>query len=434
MRILIVDTNADFRAVLGEYLREGLSDAVRLAVRNGGERPSPLAVKEWNPAKQGIPQSGVGGFKWNFDVLLIDSRIESDGPVAWLTASAKAAGRLPPVVMLTSGRDDDAMLGAAMKAGVVDCVSRLQLTPRRLYDALANAVSERRNEEAITSQLRTDRYALLSEPAELPQVALPEGPRIRGYRIESLIGEGGTAKVYLARRETDDLQVVLKVLLPELCKDARVVERFMQEFSLIQKIRSAYVTRIFDLSYDDGLAYLAMEYFGAGDLRERIKAGMPPVQGLKIFAQIARALGAIHDAGVIHRDLKPHNIMFRDQTHLAIVDFGGAKSIDDKGGLTKIGFVVGTPNFMSPEQVLGQKLDARSDIYALGVIFHQLLTGRTLYQALNTSDLMEMHVSAPIPQLPDEVRTFQKLLNKLVAKDPNERFQTARELYAYIAY
>lgn len=434
MRILIVDTNADFRAVLGEYLREGLSDAVRQAQRNGSERPSPLAVKEWNPAKQGIPQAGVGGFKWNFDVILIDSRIEADGPAAWLAASAAAAGRLAPIVMLTSGRDDDAMLGAAMKAGVVDCVSRLQLTPRRLYEALANAVAERRNEEAITSQLKTDTYALLSQPQETAPLALPEAPRIRGYRIEGLIGEGGTAKVYLARRESDELQVVLKVLLPELCKDARVVERFMQEFSLIQKIRSAYVTRIFDLNYDDGLAYLAMEYFGAGDLRERIKAGMPPVQGLKIFAQIARALGAIHDAGVIHRDLKPHNIMFRDQTHLAIVDFGGAKSIDDKGGLTKVGFVVGTPNFMSPEQVLGQKLDARSDIYALGVIFHQLLTGRTLYQALNTSDLMEMHVSAPIPQLPDEVRTFQKLLNKLVAKDPNDRFQTARELYAYIAY
>jgi len=446
MRILLVDENADFCAVLREYLREGLQDA---SAPQSTSPPESLAVKEWHPVSQGVPAAGKGSFKWNFDALLVNCQADGAATLAWIGQARESAGpaHWPPVLLLVGGREADVVTVAALKLGVVDCLPRLQLTPAGLYEALTSAVEERRQQISTENRLVHDDPpppplfepdpVMLDPP--MPPILLghqaPAIPQIRGYRIDRLIGEGGTARVYLAWRDDSDRQVVLKVLLPELSSNPEVVSRFMQEFSLIQKIKSVYVTRIFDLHYDSGNAYLAMEYFGAGDLRDRVPAGgMPPVQALKIFAQIARALGAIHDAGVIHRDLKPHNIMFRNQHHLAIVDFGGAKAMGDSAGITKVGHVIGTPKYMSPEQITGTQVDQRSDLYSLGVILHLLLTGQTLYVAPTPMEMMQMHLQAPIPRLPDELDGFQKLLNKLVAKDPAARFQSARELYAYIAY
>ena len=432
MRVLIVDENADFRLVLAEYLREGAMAAASTAVRQGQKAPAPLNITEWDPASQGVPRDPAGRFASSIDVILIDSNLGAVGLVQWL-ASARAATRsMPPVVMLLSGRDGDALIVSAVKLGVTDCISRMELSPRRLHETLVEAMRERDAARTIERDLISGTTPAV-DTALVGRAPGHDVPRIGGYVIDRLIGQGGTSNVYLARRESDGLNLVLKVLLAELTQETDTVERFMQEFSLIQKIKSQYVTRIFDFNYDRGVAYLAMEYFGAGDLRERIRAYPPPVQGLKIFAQIARALEAIHDAGVVHRDLKPHNIMFRDQHHLAIVDFGCAKALDGQSaGITKVGHVIGTPNFMSPEQILGQPLDRRSDLYSLGVILHQLLTGRVLYQAPATSDIIDMHVNAPIPRLPDKLQGFQNLLNRLVAKNPDDRFGSARELYAHI--
>ena len=184
MRILIVDENADFRTVLSEYLREGLASAATAAHKEKREAPAALAVKQWNPGRQGVPQEGKSGFKWNFDVVLIDSHIEPANPVEWLTAARKGVPKFPPVVMLTSGHDDSDMLMSAMKLGVVDCVSRLELTPKRLYQALDGAVTERRGQDTIENHLQTNSYKVFDLTPAAAAVAprAPDGaPQIRGY-------------------------------------------------------------------------------------------------------------------------------------------------------------------------------------------------------------------------------------------------------------
>jgi serine/threonine protein kinase len=176
-----------------------------------------------------------------------------------------------------------------------------------------------------------------------------------------------------------------------------------------------------------------MEYLSGGTLAARIHEGMTSLTALRISAHVARALSAIHDRGVIHRDLKPPNILFRDNGRPVLVDFGRAKNLTSKTTLTRHGMVIATPRYMSPEQCLGQPADHRSDLYALGVIFYEMLSGRRLYEGEGPAGLVYLHVHGPIPRLPARLAGYQGILDRLLAKAPGERFQSARELFAMIA-
>ncbi len=251
---------------------------------------------------------------------------------------------------------------------------------------------------------------------------------IQGFTPVKPLGSGATANVCLCERGPDKQQVVLKILKSEGSGDSDLLSRFVQEYFAASSIDSAYVAKVFEHGFTDSHAYIVMEYFPAGDLRARIARARPDAEeALIIVGSILSALTSVHAAGIIHRDLKPANVMFRDDGTIALVDFGSARRDADPVARTLAGVVIGTPYYLSPEQALGGTADERSDLYSVGVMMYELLTGQRMYAAGSLVALFEMHKTAPIPKLPESLARHQRFLERLVAKQPEERYRSAAE-------
>ena len=255
-----------------------------------------------------------------------------------------------------------------------------------------------------------------------------EMPRISGYQFEKIIGKGAMSTVYLALQESLGRRVAIKVLSPGLAGDPIFSKRFIKEARIIGKLGHPHIVTIFDAGNLDDVYYIAMEYLEGGTLKERIKAGLTPDQAVTILCQIARALGRAHQQHCIHRDIKPANILFRNPDTALLSDFGIAKNTLDKTQLTAAGWRLGTPNYMSPEQALAKPTDARSDLYSLGVVFYEMLTGTRPFQGADAFDIALKHLKEPVPTLPEPLGRFQPAIDRLLAKEPEERFASAEEL------
>jgi serine/threonine protein kinase len=257
-------------------------------------------------------------------------------------------------------------------------------------------------------------------------------PHVPGFTMVERLGEGGQAQVFLAERDYDGLRVALKVLDRTLRQDKVFLDRFVREYKLISRLEMEHVARIYDQGFAGDHPYIAMEFLPSGTLATRIREGLTPRSALRITAQVARALDAIHAKGIVHRDLKPANILFRADGRPVLVDFGLARDITMDSTLTGQQRLLATPRYMSPEQCLGKAVDARSDLYSLGAILYEMLTKTKIYETAGPADLMRMHVTAPAPQLPAPLAAHQPLLEKLLAKDPEKRFQSAADVVASI--
>ena len=251
---------------------------------------------------------------------------------------------------------------------------------------------------------------------------------VQGYRVVQKIGYGGSSVVYLAERESDRQQVVLKILNARRGGDDSVVQRFMQEFDIISSIDHPNVVKIYDRGFGEDHAYIAMEHFSGGSLTEVIANGLSGRQSLSLLAQAASALREIHNRGILHRDIKPANLMARADGSIALVDFGIAKRLGDDLGRTRHGELYGTPYYVSPEQIEGDPATAQSDIYALGIIFYEMLMRRRPFEAESVSELITLHVQAPRPKLPVNLAEYQTLVDRMLAVDPRGRFKGAEEL------
>src|SRR4026209_770624 len=258
--------------------------------------------------------------------------------------------------------------------------------------------------------------------------------RVRGYRCLQRIAVGGSSSVYLAELPKTGEQRVLKIFrqVPDIVEGGDTFDRFLREYHLVAHLDHPNIARIYDIGVADDHVFLAMEYFPGGDLRQRMGQSLPWREARGFLRQMAGALGALHAVGVLHRDVKPGNVMLREDGSAAFIDFGLARQLGLESDLTATGVIFGTPHYMSPEQGHGKPLDERSDLYSLGIVLHELLTGEKPYVAETAMGVSYCHATAPIPSLPRRLGHVQPLLDALLAKDPAERPSAASEIVALI--
>ena len=271
--------------------------------------------------------------------------------------------------------------------------------------------------------------------AQVVPAFLPSGSLLGNrYEILAMLGQGGMGAVYKARDIELDRTVALKVIRPEFAGQPEILQRFKQELILARKVTHRNVIRIFDLGEASGIKFITMDFIDGHDLKSVLvhEGKLPPERAVGIILQVCLALEAAHSEGVVHRDLKPQNIMLDKQGRVSVMDFGIARSLEF-GGMTQTGALIGTPEYMSPEQVRGEHVDARSDLFTLGIIIQELLVGKLPFQAATAMASMYKRTSeraVSVRQLDPSVPAY---LSEIVARcleiDPNARFQSARELH-----
>ncbi|MBK9968106.1 MAG: protein kinase [Holophagales bacterium] len=268
-----------------------------------------------------------------------------------------------------------------------------------------------------------------------------QGRRLGRYRLEELLGQGGMAEVWRAVDERLGRTVAVKVILSAHLRDGGLRERFQHEARLVASLDHPNILPVYDYGDEDGVPYLVMPYLDGGTLRDRmVGSPIPFAQAVSWIHQLGDALDAAHAAGILHRDVKPANVLVRKDDRLALADFGIAKMLESPTGLTRTGMVVGTPIYMAPEQAQGKPATPASDRYSLAVLAYELLSGRPPFDGESALSLMHQHVTAPAPLLSSAVHGLpaglDPVFEQALAKEPERRPLTcralARQLFAFV--
>ena len=349
----------------------------------------------------------------NFDVILTGCDFSKDAgsnhPILSALRAIAADPNNPPVILLTyAGSEFTAV--QALQAGAFDCIPRDLLGKEQIISAIEKALLSH------TSINRSDTGAL----------------RLFGYDIRRCLANHQNVSVHVAFSAERGEEVVLKVLhrgRGALSRDQNF-ERFVGEFKLLYDIDDPAVAEIYDFRVTSQYCYIAMEYFPTGHLGKKLAEPIRTHEALDLAVEIANALSIIHAAGVIHRDLKPGNIMLREDGTVALIDFGISESTisDTSDTQNQLALISGTPYYMSPEQARGDATDERTDLYALGVILYQMLANEKPYVGASTETILDQHRQAPLPALPKPQERYQQLVDRLLAKDLRQRLASAREL------
>ena len=400
IKVMIIDEQADFRSLLMHHVTSHWPDAI---------------ISAYDPTVAGhLPDefSGAGN-----DIVLLGSRHGEDRDGVDVLQRFVRQKNFPPLVYF--GTEEDQV--EAHKLGPDAHFIRDHISHDSLIVGLSDILIARERVASTGSLFLGD-------------LRVGIHPLIKGYRFMRRLGSTEHSGVYLAERESTHLKVVLKVLrqMPGQDDGIGAFDRFLQEYETIADMSHPNIVRIYDLGVSDDHAHIAMEYLGGGDLRHRIDKGIAERAAVQYLRQIASALSAVHRMGVLHRDLKPGNIMLRKDGSIALIDFGLAKKAKLEREITDKGEIFGTPYYMSPEQGHGTGVDERSDIYSLGIIFYEMLTGEKPFKADTAMGIIYLHGNAPIPLLPTWLAQYQALLNMMLAKLPGDRLQSASEIEEWL--
>jgi len=403
MRLLVIAAGADYRLLVRKHVEIEWPDATLVEQQSGDE-----GARQAEFAAAG------------FDAVIIVAA----PPVAAaeeLALALRAKREFAPVVLLLL--EDAPSTPPAAVHGL-----------QRLY---GRKIDRSRLIRAITAASREQRLALatLRGLPDFEQRYRFGSVMIRGHRCIRQIGSGGMCTIYLAESERAGALVVLKVFsqVPDVSERMVTFDRFLQEYEIVAGLRHRNIVSIYDLGVADDHAYIAMEYFPAGDLRQRMKVPLEPATALDFMRQIASALQAIHSVGVLHRDLKPANVMLRADDSVCLIDFGLAKANETNVSLTGTREIFGTPYYMSPEQGHAEEIDARSDLYSLGIMFYEMLTGQKPYTGSTAMEVIYKHKRAEIPEIAPQFAEYAGILRRLIAKAPADRYQSAAELLEAIS-
>ena len=396
---MIVDGQAEFRSLLMHHVTTHWPDAI---------------ITAYDPTEAGyLPDefSGAGN-----DIVLLGDQTGDRDALPILKQFCKITN-FPPVVYFGS-LDDEA---AALKSGADCFFERGGIRHDALSVQLSDLLASGRRVSSTGSLFVGDQKTGIH-------------PLIRGYRFIKKLSATNHSGIYLAERESTGVKVVLKVLqqIPDIADNIGAFDRFLQEYELIAEIHHPNIVHIYDLGVGDDHAHIAMEYLDGGDLKHKLATGLSESQAVSFLKQIASALAKIHEVGILHRDLKPGNIMLRSDDSVALIDFGLAKRMRLRMELTDEGEIFGTPYYMSPEQGHAESVDHRSDIYSLGVIFYEMLTGKKPFRADTAMGIIYLHAQAPVPLLPPRLSVYQALINMMLAKKPEDRLQTAGEVVDWV--
>ena len=354
------------------------------------------------------------------DAVILQADFADDAAAGMVLAHMTVMLQMQPalhcILLAENGGEMSAV--RALKSGAKDYLPLARITRDQLLSAVTEACAKRR---AAAQTAKT----LNQSDAEGSGIEVP------GYAIVKQIATSNFSQVFLARSERLRRNVVLKVMnRGESPRELDDAERFQREYEIISSITHRAIAEIYDFGSLPRHLYLAMEYFPCGDLRDRLRNPLSVDESLYYLRAIAEALRVIHVFGILHRDLKPANVMLREDNSPVLIDFGLARRSLDDAGTTGIGQVLGSPYYISPEQAQGQRVDARTDLYSLGVMFYEMLTGQRPYGGNTAMAIMSQHASRPVPVLPQLTAAQQPLLDRLMAKQQSARYASADELLA----